>query len=710
MIRNENDIILPFLRQCAALFDGLLVADISSTDGTTGIINSFPASSLDLRVYEVHREEKFQGALMNRLSREAFAAGADWVFLLDADEFLDVTGRPALEQYLGTIGTDLLMLPWINLIPSTYSTYDSFDAAQAFSWSGRASSYCKAAISSVFAATYPDYVIHEGNHAVSRAPGAEPIWDRPGLPILHVPVRSIDRLRVKISSARRITEAKHNRGEGEGTHVFELDAMLARGVDKPTLDYIAAHYGQPLGRIEAIRPDELGWPVRRLPAFVAAETDQPPTSYPREGISHTLRLDAAVDWDKTGFVTGTVVAAAIDGKQIRIVPQSIRGDGRFREPCYRKLPPLVALEHPAEDLLTEIVSMAGLVPKAWAFSAWSELIPVMYALVTTLRPRRFVELGVHNGMSFFAACQVVERLGLATECVAVDSWIGDEHAGFHDTRVFDDFCAYLKANYPHQHYIRSLFDSARSCFDDGSVDLLHIDGLHTYEAVKDDFESWLPKMSANGVIIFHDINVYERGFGVWRLWEELKERFPAFGFAHKHGLGIIFVGREPHPFATILRQVSSTRRRSTLAQAYFESVGSLIIKHRELEWRADEAAASLTRDSSATEARLSALTAQRQAAETEAARLRQRELEQAGAHNERLRVITDLQSHNDQVTRDLDAIRDSTVWRATWPVRRLFLHLPGLRATLRRAFKLCWWTLTGQLPRRLRARKGSTPR
>lgn len=86
------------------------------------------------------------------------------------------------------------------------------------------------------------------------------------------------------------------------------------------------------------------------------------------------------------------------------------------------------------------------------------------------------------------------------------------------------------------------FDEAVRAFEDSSIDLLHIDGLHTYEAVKHDYETWLPKVNKeNGIILFHDVSEKSKDFGVYELWGELQEKYEALTFEHYHGLGVIFL-------------------------------------------------------------------------------------------------------------------------------------------------------------------------
>ncbi len=183
-------------------------------------------------------------------------------------------------------------------------------------------------------------------------------------------------------------------------------------------------------------------------------------------------------------------------------------------------------------------------------NAWHGHMPFGFWCIENLKPKTLVELGSHYGDSFCSMCQTIKALKLFTKSYAVDTWQGDEHAGFYDDRIYLNLKAYHDVHYgDFSRLIRSTFDEALKHFADGSIDLLHIDGLHTYEAVKHDFDSWVPKLSERGVVLFHDINVHERNFGVWKLWNELKAQYPSFEFSISHGLGFLVVGKNPPPVA-----------------------------------------------------------------------------------------------------------------------------------------------------------------
>jgi O-antigen biosynthesis protein len=183
-----------------------------------------------------------------------------------------------------------------------------------------------------------------------------------------------------------------------------------------------------------------------------------------------------------------------------------------------------------------------------AFSAWEGHAAFALYLIRELRPRTFVELGTHWADSYFAFCQGVAEWRLPTRCFAVDTWTGDSHAGKYGEDVYDVVNAYHQGRYTgFSRLLRMEFDEAQRQFPDGGVDLLHIDGYHTYEAVRHDFETWLPKMSDRGVILFHDTCVRTGDFGVYRLWDELAARYPAFQFTHSSGLGVVCVGTQVPP-------------------------------------------------------------------------------------------------------------------------------------------------------------------
>lgn len=203
---------------------------------------------------------------------------------------------------------------------------------------------------------------------------------------------------------------------------------------------------------------------------------------------------------------------------------------------------------------------------------WAGHLPFAFWLAKTVRPAAFVELGTHSGNSYFAFCQAIT--GTGGRAFAVDTWRGDEHAGEYGEEVFADVSAFNDAHFKaFSTLLRATFDDARPYFADGSVDLLHIDGMHSHEAVLHDFETWRSALSDRGVVVFHDTNVRERGFGVWRLWAELSARHPSFEFHHGHGLGVLGVGPDQPAPLRALFDASGRSEAAALARRLFSARG-----------------------------------------------------------------------------------------------------------------------------------------
>ncbi|SOD98780.1 rhamnan synthesis F family protein [Caenispirillum bisanense] len=208
--------------------------------------------------------------------------------------------------------------------------------------------------------------------------------------------------------------------------------------------------------------------------------------------------------------------------------------------------------------------------------SWVGHIPFMFWLMERSRPRRFVELGVHTGNSYCAVAQAVTRFGLGTECFGVDHWMGDPQAGHYGEDVFADLRAWHDPRYgAFSRLLRMSFEDARDHVADGTVDLLHIDGLHTYEAVRTDFETWFAKMSDRCIVLFHDTNVRAGDFGVWRYWKEIQARYPTFEFLHSNGLGVAYTGSRPlqDPDLAALFAADSPVEEVNARRRYFARLG-----------------------------------------------------------------------------------------------------------------------------------------
>lgn len=221
-------------------------------------------------------------------------------------------------------------------------------------------------------------------------------------------------------------------------------------------------------------------------------------------------------------------------------------------------------------------------PTHYPLSAWFTHAPFASWLLDVLRPQHIVELGTHLGFSCFAFADAARRLGLSSTIDAVDSWEGDDHAGFYDESVYSSVAEIAGNDYPDSVVLnRGFFSDVRPRIADESVDLLHIDGRHGYEDATADYEEWRSSVAGGGIILFHDIAEKERGFGVWRLWDEIAEQGRSFTFEHGHGLGVLAVGEVR---AEPLRELfAADERTADLIRADFSRLGDRVHRQAWLE-------------------------------------------------------------------------------------------------------------------------------
>lgn len=337
--------------------------------------------------------------------------------------------------------------------------------------------------------------------------------------------------------------------------------------------------------------------------------------------------------------------------------------------------------------LASIIAESGIIlqkPERLVNSAWLGHIPFAFWLARVMQPRVVVELGTHHGASFCAFCQQVAKNETPGLCYAIDTWQGDDQAGFYDETVYENLAGFVAGKYPaHAHLVRSTFDDAQPLFDDASIDILHIDGYHTRDVMLHDFETWLPKVSTQGVVIMHDINARIPGYSGFEAWSELKHQYPHFSFEHSYGLGIIMPGKKTPPRLAELALLGEEAVR--LVRSHFAKAGESVrnlrltgVTHEKYMQEKDAWISELENDRSDKAARIDELSAQidelsgknaELAGENSRLSHRIDELQKAieisyQAQQKKLEEISSLH-------RLIQGYEESNSWRVTAPLRKL---------------------------------------
>jgi hypothetical protein len=129
------------------------------------------------------------------------------------------------------------------------------------------------------------------------------------------------------------------------------------------------------------------------------------------------------------------------------------------------------------------------------------------------------EIGVRAGNH---SAQILDTLPLLDEHIMIDCWMEQDEKIYKDgankpnniqENIFNNCVKNTKRFEDKIKFIRKLSNDAIDDIPDKHIDYLYIDANHSYEAVKNDLNLWVPKMKPNSIIAGHDY-VVAADFGV----------------------------------------------------------------------------------------------------------------------------------------------------------------------------------------------------
>lgn len=159
----------------------------------------------------------------------------------------------------------------------------------------------------------------------------------------------------------------------------------------------------------------------------------------------------------------------------------------------------------------------------------------LLTILDKIKPKVIIEIGTYAGGTLFLFCRVAAK---DATIISID---------FPDVRFGGGYPVWKTPLYkafrlPKQElqliradsHSQETLDKVKNILGGRKVEFLFIDGDHTYEGVKKDFEMFSPLVKKGGIIAFHDIVVHpaETGCEVGKFWNQLKQH------GHKHN-GII---------------------------------------------------------------------------------------------------------------------------------------------------------------------------
>ncbi len=230
MIRNEQDILNVFINHVDALFDTVYLIDHRSIDSSEEILRSAVRQREGWTYIKLETNGHYQKETTTFAMRQLFKQGADCVFFLDCDEFIQIKNREKLEKIVVVLNNSRTVgsFRWINCVPDFLDRLQ-FNYNSVFWKSRELSQHSKVLIpKSVYDQYMGELFLSQGNHLVIDSGGK--VLDTLEIGhLIHLPVRSRRQLIRKAILSELANISRSTRKPGEGFQFKEMLRTFANG-------------------------------------------------------------------------------------------------------------------------------------------------------------------------------------------------------------------------------------------------------------------------------------------------------------------------------------------------------------------------------------------------------------------------------------------------------------------------------------------------
>jgi len=183
-----------------------------------------------------------------------------------------------------------------------------------------------------------------------------------------------------------------------------------------------------------------------------------------------------------------------------------------------------------EDYVDLAINISNAFPIAWSIRPRQikEEITELLKILAEHKPKLILEIGTAEGGTLFLLSRVSSPDAVI---ISVDLPGGRFGGGYPESRVplYKSFERYEQKIYliREDSHLVSTANTVEKILEGRKLDFLLIDGDHTYDGVKKDFEVYSKLVGKGGIIAFHDIvpGLPKYVGGVPRFWNEIKDDF-----------------------------------------------------------------------------------------------------------------------------------------------------------------------------------------